>query len=109
MEILYDNSVCKAIKKLDPINGAKVDRTIHLLKAFGKDLRMPHSKKVAHKIFELRTKGQTKIRILYTFHDNSVFLLHLFIKKSQKIPPKEIETAQKKIEWIEKLSHISYN
>jgi phage-related protein len=33
------------------------------------------------------------VRILYTFHNNQVWILNIFKKKSQKIPKREIELA----------------
>jgi len=97
MNIIYDNSVGKAILKLEETSMAKVVRTIALLEKFGEELRMPHSKKITSKLFELRIKGKQEIRIFYTFLNKNTILLHLFIKKSQKTPPNEIATAQRKL------------
>lgn len=76
---------------------AKTLRTIDLLEQFGYRLTMPHTKKVQGDIHELRIRGQQEIRIFYAFGQNKkIFLLHGFIKKSQKIPSKEIKIAQKR-------------
>ena len=75
-------------------------RTIELLKTFGYGIGMPHSKKIAANIFELRIRGQQEVRIFYTFHKESAHLLHGFIKKTQKIPPKEFNIAQIKLKLL---------
>lgn len=71
-----------------------------LLEKFGHGLRMPYSKKMDSKLFELRIKGKEEIRIFYTIKNNRGILLHLFKKKTQKTPPKEILTAKKKLDSI---------
>jgi len=71
-----------------------------LLEEFGHKLGMPHSKEVNKNLFELRVRGVQEVRILYGFHKNSIVLLHGFIKKSQKIPKREIFTAQQKLRTL---------
>ena len=56
---------------------------------------MPHSKKITGDLFELRIRGRQEIRILYTFYRSQIILLHGFIKKTPKIPPKELKIAAK--------------
>lgn len=98
MEVNFiDEAIEIFIQKLEKPTIAKTLRTIDLLEIFGPRLGMPHSKKVSHKLFELRIRGKQEIRLLYTFRKNSVVILHGFIKKSQKIPQKELLTAQQKL------------
>ncbi|KKU11687.1 MAG: Phage derived protein Gp49-like protein (DUF891) [Parcubacteria group bacterium GW2011_GWC2_45_7] len=94
MEVqFFDEKIEQFIDDLEKQTIAKVLRTIDLLKQFGHQLGMPHSKKIDHRLFELRVKGQQEVRIFYTFHRDTVFLLHGFVKKSQKIPEKKLRTA----------------
>ena len=72
---------------------SKVSRLIDLLRQFGEQLRMPYSKSLGHNLFELRIRGQQGIRILYIFYKQEAVLLHGFVKKAQKTPLREIETA----------------
>jgi len=58
---------------------------------------MPHSKSVGRSLFELRIRGQQEIRLIYTFSSNRVIILHGFVKKSQKMPKKELVIAQQKL------------
>lgn len=81
------------IRSLEKPTIAKVLRTIDLLKDFGPQLGMPHSKKIEDGLFGLRIRGKQEIRIFYCFRKNSIILLHSFIKKTQKIPEKEIRIA----------------
>ena len=97
MKITYDDSIKKALSKLESSSVTKVMRTIDLLERFGKDLRMPHSKKISESLFELRVKGKQEIRVFYTFRKNYGVLLHLFIKKSQKTPLKELAVAKSRL------------
>ena len=93
MKIYVDLNVERFILSLDKSTAAKVLRTVDLLEEFGNRLGMPHSKKVALAIFELRIRGKHEIRIFYTFYKSRAHLLHGFIKKSQKTPQKELHTA----------------
>lgn len=94
MEIkIFDDTIEKFIRYLEKSAAAKVLRTIDLLEEFGKKLGMPHSKKVAHNLFELRVRGKQEVRIFYMFRNNEIILLHGFIKKSQQIPQKELKIA----------------
>jgi len=93
----FDNSLGEFIGSLEKSTIAKVLRVIDLLEQFGRDLQMPHSKRIKKNFFELRIRGQQEIRIFYTFHQSQVVLLHGFIKKSQKTPRKEIELALQKM------------
>lgn len=93
----FDDSVESFIYSLESSVVAKTLRTIDLLEKFGNRLGMPHSKKVALRLFELRVHGTHRVRIFYSFHDNGVVLLYGFIKKSPKIPRKELAVAKQRM------------
>jgi len=97
---LIDNSVAKFINRLEKSLYAKTLRSIDLLERFAYKLCLPHSKKVAKNLFELRVRGKKEIRIFYTFHKRQIFLLHCFIKKSQKIPQRDIKTTLQKLKYL---------
>jgi len=98
---VFNDSVEKFIQSLEKGTGSKVVRTIELLGEFGPRLGMPHSRKIGDHIFELRVRGIQQVRIFYTFHEYSIVLLHGFVKKSQKIPKKEIQIAAKRAEALD--------
>ena len=104
MEIrIFDISLEKFIKSLQKPTIAKVLRTIDLLEKFGQKLGPPHTKKISANLFELRISGKQEVRIFYTFHKSQIFLLQGFVKKSQKIPQKEIKLALQKLKLLDRV------
>lgn len=98
---IFDPKVEKFIGSLEESVAAKVLRTIDLLEMFGNKLGPPHSKKIESRLFELRVRGRQEVRIFYTFHNEEIILLHGFLKKSQRIPRKEIEIALGKLSMLD--------
>lgn len=88
-----DSPIVKFLSNLDHPTHAKVIRTIELLQHHGLQLPPPYSKKVFNNLYELRTSGSNPIRILYSFHSDTFYLLHVLKKKSQKLPSQDIQTA----------------
>ena len=104
MEVRFcDDALPEFIDGLEVSTVAKVLRTIDLLEEFGHRLGMPHSKKVAGRLFELRVRGRQEVRIFYTFYQETAVLLHGFVKKSQKIPRGEINLAQQKLSKLDSI------
>jgi phage-related protein len=70
---------------------------------FGWLLGMPLVKKVGNGIWEARSNlPHGKIsRIFFVINNNTIVLLHDFIKKSQKIPQKELDLAKKRRQQLE--------
>ncbi len=93
---IFDHKVDDFIKSLEYSTGTRVSHHINLLEQFGNLLRIPYSKSLGNKLFELRVRGKQEIRIFYTFNRNQAILLHGFIKKTQTTPKKEIEIATSK-------------
>lgn len=100
MKIYIHPKVEDFVSDLSRETKAKTLRTIDLLEEFGHTLDMPHSKKVEDKLFELRVRGKREVRIFYAFKNRSAVLLHGFIKKSEKLPRREIETAKLRLEGL---------
>lgn len=97
IKIFFNDKVESFILSLEKPTIAKVLHVIDLLEKFGHQLNLPHSKKVNADLFELRIRGQQEVRIFYTFQKGNVTILHGFIKKSQRIPKREIEQAKRKL------------
>ncbi|MEK7170566.1 MAG: type II toxin-antitoxin system RelE/ParE family toxin [Patescibacteria group bacterium] len=96
MEVIYWNEkVEKFINYLDRITSSRVKNTIYLLEEHGHLLDMPDSKSLGKGLFELRTQGKIKVRILYIFHKNKAYLVHGFVKKASKIGTKDIVYARR--------------
>lgn len=74
---------------------ARYFRLTDLMLEFGANLGMPHTRAIENGLFELRIKGKEGIaRTFYcTKVDKRIVMLHVFIKKSQKTPIKELKIA----------------
>ena len=99
---IFNYSVEKFIQTLNKETIARVIHTIELLEKFGNKLGLPHSKMVSRGIFELRIHSSQNVRIFYAFSKNKAILLHGFIKKTSKIPKKEIGIAIRRFDGLEK-------
>ena len=66
---------------------------------FGANLGMPHTKPIENGLFELRLKSKEGIaRVFFcTKVGKRIIMLHVFIKKTQKIPQKELTIANKRM------------
>ena len=103
--ILFESSrsekfVEEFIKTLDEPTAAKTIHVIDLLEKYGPQLGMPHARKLTADLYELRIRGRHEIRILYSFVKKDIYLLHAFVKKKQKTPRKEIDTALKRLQTL---------
>ena len=69
---------------------------------FGSDLGLPHTRFLGEGLIELRIKSREGIaRIFYcTLIGKKIVMLHMFIKKSDKIPKKEINIATKRMKEV---------
>ena len=89
------------IKSMDQSTISKISFRIDLLEKFGGKLPMPYSKKITDVLYELRIRGKVEIRVIYAFRNNQAILLHIFKKKQDKIPGKEIEVANKRLMLVD--------
>lgn len=95
MEVIYWNEkVEKFIDNLDRITSSRVLNSISLLEKYGHLLDMPDSKSLGKGLFELRTQGKIKVRILYIFHKNKAYIVHIFIKKAWRISSRDIDYSR---------------
>jgi|SRR3989338_1832521 len=90
----FTDRVYDFLFSLPTIPHSRVARGLALLEQYGHELRYPHSKKVAPGIFELRVHGDQSVRIFFAFHHSRAVILHAFIKKTNKIPPRELKKAR---------------
>jgi len=77
-----------------------ITHDIDLLREFALDLRYPYVFKVGNTgIRELRTRhGSDYYRILYfAFTGRKFVFLHAFLKKTRKMPPKELRVAVRRL------------
>lgn len=96
--ILHDD-VPEEIAALPPVVQAKLIRLIDKLKVNATALREPDSKPLRDGLFEIRTMGTDIARGLYVYQKGrNVYLLRVFIKKTQKTPSGEISLAFERLE-----------
>jgi phage-related protein len=69
---------------------------------FGADLGMPHTRAMNDCLCELRVKGKEGIaRVFYcTKVGKRIFMLHGFVKKTQKTATKELRKAQQRLSEV---------
>jgi phage-related protein len=69
---------------------------------YGPDLGMPHTRAMGEGLLELRLKSAEGIaRVFYcTIMGKSIVMLHQFIKKTDKTPPKELAIARRRLKEI---------
>lgn len=91
-----ENPVQNFIDSQDQVTKTKYNRLAALLIQYGPSLRLPYSRRLSKNLFELRSHGDTKIRIIYTHINQTYILLHAFKKKTQKTPVKENNLAIKR-------------
>lgn len=69
---------------------------------FGWPVGMPIVRKLEPDLWEVRTSIKDGIvRVLFTLSDNKMILLHGFIKKSQKTPKNDLNTARRRLGQVQ--------
>jgi phage-related protein len=69
---------------------------------FGWPLGMPLVRKLEKNLWEVRTNITDGIaRVIFTVIGKQMVLLHAFVKKSQKTPKPDLETARKRLKLLE--------
>lgn len=95
MYVTVLKEVEKFIRSLETRISAKVFRSLYLLEDYGHELRMPYSKYIGDHFFELRIRDREReVRIIYIFYKGGAIALHGFIKKTQRIPERELKIAR---------------
>jgi phage-related protein len=91
----YINSLTSKRDKDSRVKLSKIYEYTRYLSELGKQAGEPYVKHLNGEIWELRP---TRDRILFAAWDGQGFiLLHHFMKKTQKTPPREIEQAKRNL------------
>jgi phage-related protein len=95
----YDNSVQEEILAMPAGFLGRYLRYSDRMEIYGPDLGMPHTRAMGDGLFELRLKAAEGIaRIFYCIMvGRKIVVLHHFIKKTDKTPPRELETARRRM------------
>lgn len=100
----FDAGVEKDVLALPATLLARYLRYAELMVEFGADLGMPHTRALGDGLFELRLKSKDGIsRIFYgTKVGKRIVILHVFIKKTQKAPQRELRKARKRLAEVKR-------
>ena len=95
----YDSSVQEEILTMPAGFLGRYLRYADRMEVYGPDLGMPHTRAMGAGLFELRLKSAEGIaRVFFcTMIGRKIVMLHQFIKKPDKTPPRELETAQRRM------------
>jgi phage-related protein len=100
----YSESVQADIMGLPETLAARFLNLADRMKTVGANLGEPHTKAFGNGLFELRIKGSEGIaRVFYcTLVNRRIVMLHSFVKKTQKTPPRELRIAENRLKEIKK-------
>ncbi len=95
----YSDSIQEDILAMSAGFLARYLRYTERMEVYGPDLGMPHTRAMGDGLFELRLKSQEGIaRVFYcTLIGRKIVMLHQFVKKTDKTPPRELETAWRRM------------
>ena len=80
---------------------SKIIRQLKYINEFGLSPQVPNIKKVAGtKFWELRILGKDNIRIFCIGKNKIIFVIHIFVKKKQKTPLKDLRIASERIKRL---------
>jgi phage-related protein len=102
--VYYSEVVQKEILDLPDTLAARYIVLTRRMVALGPNLGEPHTKAFGEGLFELRLKGAEGIaRVFFcTLVGRRIVMLHSFIKKSERTPPREREIAEIRMKEIKR-------
>lgn len=100
--IYYNKSIEQDILDLPDGLLAKYFHLTDLMTEFGPNLGLPHTKAIDKGLLELRVKSREGIaRVFFcTKIGKKIIILHSYIKKSQKIPKRELKIAISRMQEV---------
>src|SRR5690242_6024469 len=89
----YNQSVEDEVDELHLSIKAKFEAIMDKMLEYGPDLGMPFTKAMGKGLFEIRAKGHAGIArgLFCTIKNNTIVILHVFIKKTDATPRKDLE------------------
>lgn len=100
--IYYNENIEQEILNLPDGLLARYFHLTDLMIEFGSNLGLPHTKAIDKGLFELRVKSKEGIaRVFFcTKIGKKIVMLHSYIKKSQKIPKRELKIAISRMQEV---------
>ncbi|MCE2998290.1 MAG: type II toxin-antitoxin system RelE/ParE family toxin [Betaproteobacteria bacterium] len=95
----YNKALQEEILRLPPGFVARFLRYAERMDIHGPDLGMPHTRAMGKGLLELRLKAAEGIaRVFYcTLVERRIVMLHQFVKKTEKSPPRELDIARRRM------------
>lgn len=101
--VKYHYDAVTEIKSLPPVIAAKFAGIISKLQHDPRVLREPDTKSLGDGLYEIRTMGSNIARGLWVYQEGQkIYILRIFIKKTQKTPISEIALARKRLEEMKR-------
>ena len=100
--IYYNKNIEQEILDLSDGLLAKYFQLTDLMIEFGPNLGLPHTKAIDKGLLELRVKSKEGIaRVFFcTKIGKKIIMLHSYVKKSQKIPKRELKIAISRMQEV---------
>jgi phage-related protein len=102
--IYYSDQVQEDVLALpDTLQARYIGLTARMIE-HGPNLGLPHTDALGGGLFELRLKGAEGIaRVIYCLMiERQILVLHVFVKKTQKTPPRELRIARQRMKEFKK-------
>ena len=98
----YNQSVVDSVEQLDKSIKAKYLSIVDSMIEQGSHLGMPFTKAIGNGLFEIRAKGQAGIArgFFCTLSGNMIVILHVFVKKTEAIPQRELTIAKRRMKEV---------
>lgn len=74
---------------------SRTERLVGMLRMYGYQLRLPHSRPLGSSLFELRLNGKHAVRLLYCYAGGKAYIVHAIMKKTGPLPHSDIVYAQR--------------
>ena len=100
--VYYSEAVQKQILELPDTLAARYIVLTRRMAVLGANLGEPHTKAFGEGLFELRLKGAEGIArgFFCTLIGKRIVMLHSFIKKSERTPPRERKLAEARMKEV---------
>ncbi|MBV8044797.1 type II toxin-antitoxin system RelE/ParE family toxin [Pluralibacter sp.] len=100
--LLVHEKVRDELIALPVVVQAKLIRQLDKLRLNPLALREPDSKPLGNGLYEIRTLGAIQSRGIYVYqHGKTLWLLRVFVKRTQKTPVAEISLALKRLKEMQ--------
>lgn len=98
----YNQSVINNYIDLHSSIKAKFEAIMDKMLEYGPNLGLPFTRAMGKGLFEIRAKGQEGIArgFFCTISKNTIVILHVFIKKTQSTPKRELNLAIKRMKEV---------